>query len=76
MIGTKEPLTSTRTVKDVLDNYPQILRVFMDMRLLCIGCPMETIHTLEDIAIEYKLDLAQFLHRLQNAIENSIAEKE
>jgi len=37
---------------------------------------METIHTLEDIAIEYKLDLAQFLHRLQNAIENSIAEKE
>jgi len=76
LINKKEPLISAITVKEILDHYPQVLHVFIDMRLLCVSCPMETFHTMTDVAREYGLDQNQFFHRLQYAIEDSIATKE
>jgi hybrid cluster-associated redox disulfide protein len=76
LINKKRPIISTITVKEILDHYPQVLHVFIEMKLLCIGCPMETFHTLADIVREYSLNRDQFLHRLQYAIENSIEEEE
>ena len=57
-----------RTVKKVLDRYPQALQVFLDLGLLCVGCPAETFHTLADVAREYNLDLNQLLQRIYKAI--------
>ncbi|MGA8281034.1 MAG: DUF1858 domain-containing protein [Desulfobacterales bacterium] len=62
-------LSSDITVKDLLDRYPQLLRTFMDLGLLCVGCPTEAFHTLADVAREYRLYQDQLLHRLQHAIE-------
>jgi hybrid cluster-associated redox disulfide protein len=44
------------TVKELMDRYPQVLRRFMDLRLLCVGCPTEAFHTLADVVREYQLD--------------------
>ncbi len=63
-------LSSNMTVKEVLERYPQTLRLFLDMRLLCVGCPTETFHTLEDVAREYSLNLCQLLQKLNKAIED------
>ncbi|MGA8020529.1 MAG: hypothetical protein WCA42_16795 [Desulfobacterales bacterium] len=62
-------LSSDITVKDLLDRYPQLLRTFMDLGLLCVGFPTEAFHTLADVAREYRLYQDQLLHRLQHAIE-------
>ncbi len=59
------------TVKQLLDRYPQLLRTFMDLGLLCVGCPTEAFHTLADVAREYRLYQDQLLHRLQYALEES-----
>jgi hybrid cluster-associated redox disulfide protein len=56
------------TVKDLLDHYPQLLQLFMDLGLLCIGCPAEAFHTLADVAREYHIDLNQLLQRIDIAI--------
>ncbi len=56
------------TVKELLDRYPRLLQMFMDMELMCVGCPTETFHTLWDVAREYRLDLNQFLQRIHKAI--------
>jgi hybrid cluster-associated redox disulfide protein len=56
------------TVKDLLDRCPQVLQLFMEMGLLCPGCPAEAFHTLEDVAREYHLDLNQLLQRIDMVI--------
>lgn len=63
-------LSSNITVKELLDHYPQALRVFVDIGLLCVGCPTEAFHTLADVAREYRLDLDQLRRRLYKAIED------
>jgi hybrid cluster-associated redox disulfide protein len=67
-MNKKEVLTSTLTVKEVLDRHPQALQVFMDIGLLCVGCPTEAFHTLADVAREYHLDLNGLLQRIYKAI--------
>jgi hybrid cluster-associated redox disulfide protein len=63
------------TVKELMDRHPQLLRQFMDLGLLCVGCPTEAFHTLTDVAREYGLDPNQLLHQLQHAIEETVATK-
>ena len=69
----EQRLSSDITVKDILDRYPQLLKLFMDLGLLCVGCPTEAFHTLEDVAREYGIDPDQLLQRLQRVIEPSEA---
>jgi hybrid cluster-associated redox disulfide protein len=56
------------TVKEVLDRYPQTLPAFLQLRLLCVGCPTEAFHTLADVAREYDLDIEQLLERIRSTI--------
>ena len=67
-MNKQEALTSATTVKEVLDRHPRALQVFMDLRLLCVGCPAEAFHTLADVAREYHLDLNQLLQRIYKVI--------
>ncbi|MBN1849855.1 MAG: DUF1858 domain-containing protein [Deltaproteobacteria bacterium] len=43
-------LDSKMTVSELITAHPSVMGVFMKHRLLCIGCPAETFHTLEDVA--------------------------
>jgi len=69
----KEAFTPDITVKEILDRHPQALQVFLDMGLLCAGCPTEAFHTLADVAREYGLDSDRLVQRFQGAIEESDA---
>jgi len=57
------------TVKALLDCYPELLRMFIDMKLMCVGCPAEAYHTLADVSREYSLDLYQLLQDIYKIIE-------
>ena len=61
-------IPSDLTVKELLETHPQLLQIFMDMGLLCVGCPAEAFHTLAEVAKEYKLDLKQLLRRINENI--------
>ncbi len=63
-------LSSDITVKELLDHHPQALQLFMDLGLLCVGCPAEGFHTLVDVAREYHLELNQLLRNIHKAIED------
>lgn len=64
----KPYLSPDISVKKLLDRYPQLLQLFMDLGLLCIGCPVEAFHTLADVAREYHLDLNQLLQGIETVI--------
>ena len=61
------------TVKELIDRYPMLVKLFMDLGLLCIGCPAEAFHTVENIAKEYGFDLNTFVHEINRAIQNEDA---
>lgn len=64
-------LSGTTTVKDLLDRHPHLLHTFIDLGLMCVGCPTDTFHTLADVAREYGIDLGQLISRMQTAIEEA-----
>lgn len=69
----KSTITADVTVKELLDRFPQLLKMFMDMNLTCAGCPTEAFHTLADVAREYHLDLERLFIRIHEALEDTYA---
>ena len=55
-------------VADVLACWPQTIAVFIRRRMACVGCPIAPFETLAEVAAIYELDLACFLHELEQAI--------
>ena len=52
------------TVDQVMTRWPASIRVFMDFRLGCVGCPIATFHTVEDACREHGIDRDKFLAAL------------
>jgi hybrid cluster-associated redox disulfide protein len=50
-------LHSKMTISDLLKRQPRATGVFIKRKMLCVGCPAEAFHTLEDAARLYDFDL-------------------
>ncbi len=61
----KIALTADITVDQVMHRWPATIRVFMDFRLGCVGCPIATFHSVEEASREHKIDGVAFLAALQ-----------
>lgn len=64
-------ISSDITVKELLENYPQTLRMFLDMGFLCAGCPAEAFHTLADVAKAYKLDVNTLIDNINKKVTHN-----
>jgi len=64
----KPRLRETVTVKELLEQHPNLLQTFIDMKLMCVGCPADAFHTLAEVAGEYGLDRREFLAGLQKGL--------
>lgn len=63
-------ISSDTTVKNLLEAYPQMLQIFLEMQLLCVGCPAEGFHTLAEVAHKYQFNLNDFIENINNAIRD------
>ena len=61
-------LNSKITVSELLKVYPSTIRVFFERKMLCVGCPTEAFHTLEDVARINRIALENLLADLREAI--------
>lgn len=61
-------LASNQTVGEVMRRYPQTVRVFMDLKLACVGCYLQEFCSLEYAARTHQVDLKVLLERLQEVI--------
>ncbi len=59
------------TVKELFDNHPEIIDVFIELKLACIGCPIDRFHTLVEIAEAYHLDPDFLFSKIQTAIKKA-----
>ncbi|MFH0998968.1 MAG: DUF1858 domain-containing protein [Pseudomonadota bacterium] len=43
-------IDSKMTIQALLEHHPRATAAFIKRRMLCIGCPAQTFHVLEDVA--------------------------
>lgn len=52
----------------LFNRWPDTAQVFLDRRMLCVGCPVAPFHTVTDACAEYRLDEATFRAELRAAV--------
>ena len=59
-----------QTVAEVLDIWPQAIRVFLDHDMACVGCAMSTFDTVAEAVANYGGVVDAFLVELGQAARN------
>lgn len=62
------PIEPGHLVDDVMRQWPATIRVFLNHKMLCIGCPIACFHTVEDARREHDADRSRFLADLRAAV--------
>jgi hybrid cluster-associated redox disulfide protein len=44
------------SVSEIMKRWPATMRLFIDRRLLCVGCPIAPFHVLTDVSKEHGVD--------------------
>jgi len=63
-------LRKKTTVEELMKQCPEVIAVFIQRKLGCVGCPTEAFHTLEDVAHVNGLELNSLLADLEQAIRS------
>ncbi|MBM6582819.1 MULTISPECIES: DUF1858 domain-containing protein [Microvirga] len=59
------PVEVTQLVDDVMRQCPATIRVFLNHKMRCVGCPIACFHTVDDACREHGVDRAKFLADLR-----------
>jgi hybrid cluster-associated redox disulfide protein len=54
-------------VDDVMRDEPSTIRVFLDFKMRCVGCPIACFHTVDDACREHGVDPDRFLVAVRSA---------
>ena len=54
-------------VEDVMHRWPATIRVFLDFKMGCVGCPIAGFHDIDDACREHGIDRERFLAALTAA---------
>jgi hybrid cluster-associated redox disulfide protein len=55
-------------VDDVMTRWPATIRVFLDFKLGCVGCPIASFHSVDDACREHGTDQVSFMTALRGAV--------
>lgn len=56
------------TMDEIMRTWPETIRVILDHRLLCVGCPIAGFHTVDDAIREHEIDGDRFRVELLSVI--------
>jgi hybrid cluster-associated redox disulfide protein len=69
MTCSSEPITAKSVVRDVVEEYPQTIPVFVRHGMSCAGCYISPFHTVADSAREHDLCIEPLLGDLNRALD-------
>ena len=62
------------TISEILDHWPEIIPIFLNHRMACVGCSLADFMTLEDALDIYHLNKESFIEEIENAIQSRKSE--
>jgi hybrid cluster-associated redox disulfide protein len=69
-------ITADLLVDDVMRRWPATIRVFLDLKFLCVGCPVGIFHSVEDACREHRTEMEPVLEALRAAASPAAVEPE
>lgn len=63
------PIGLNDNVGDIMRAGPATIRVFLDFRMGCVGCPIAAFHSVDDACHEHGSDRDAFLTALRSAAD-------
>lgn len=60
-------------VDDIMRRWPATIRVFLDYKMGCVGCPISSFHTVDDACREHTVNRDEFLVVLAEAVSKAEA---
>jgi hybrid cluster-associated redox disulfide protein len=63
------PIGFDDIVGEVMTAHPATIRVFLDFRMGCVGCPISAFHTVDDACKEHGVDREEFLAALRVGVK-------
>jgi hybrid cluster-associated redox disulfide protein len=61
-------LSPQMLVTDLLDTYPLVASLLLELRVDCLGCSMNKFCTLEEVCTQYELDLENVIYKVQERL--------
>jgi len=58
----------TSMVDDVMRRWPTTIGVFIRWRMMCVGCPFGTFHTIEQACLEHGTNAPSFLGAIRTTV--------
>jgi len=62
------------TISEILDLWPEIIPIFLNHRMACVGCSLADFMTLEDALDIYHLNKESFIEEIENAVQSRKSE--
>lgn len=59
------PISFDDIVGEVMTAQPATIRIFLDFRMACVGCPISAFHSVDDACREHGVDRHAFLAALR-----------
>lgn len=66
-MGKTPKITKEMTLAEAIKKYPEVVPVFFDYGLHCVGCFAVAQETIEEAAVLHEIDLEKFLKDLNKA---------
>jgi hybrid cluster-associated redox disulfide protein len=60
------PIKFDDLVDEVMRSHPTTIRVFLDFKMGCVGCPIACFHTVDNACAEHGVDRGAFLRALRD----------
>ena len=67
------PIDFDSLVDDVMRRWPVTIRVFLDFKVGCVGCPIACFHDVGDACREHGVDRARFIAVLRDKASEQAA---
>lgn len=71
-IVAKEIIKSDMIIADVIEKYPEAIRVFFEYGITCVGCFLASDETIEQGISAHGIDVKKFLKDLNVAVQDSL----
>lgn len=62
------------TISEILDRWPEIIPIFINRRMACVGCSLADFMTLEDALDIYHINMEPFIEEIELAIQTRKSE--
>jgi hybrid cluster-associated redox disulfide protein len=62
------------SITEILDRWPEVIPIFLNHKMACVGCSLADFMTLEDALDIYHLNKEQFIEEFQTTIQTQNSE--